>query len=107
MVDAYVTCSLGLPRGLRSTGHAGSSIDASYLEQPEMLLAANANVAVLDILGDTREKLYMIKPEGRTETPSVVETRQLQEFDRALLRWQQNYPTFAQATDNNLATCTK
>ena len=107
MFDAYVTCSLGLPRNLRRLGQVGNSIDAPYLEQPEMLLAANANLDLLDILGDTREKLYMTKTMARTEKPSAVDTRQLQRFDEALEQWVQKYPTFAQITDGNLSACTK
>jgi hypothetical protein len=105
--DGYVTCSLGLPRSLRGLGQVGTSIDAPYLGQPEMLLAANANLDLVDILGDTRENLYLIKSVTRAETPSAVGTRQLQEFDAALDRWVQKYPAFAQITDAELSSCTK
>jgi hypothetical protein len=105
--DGYVTCSLGLPRSLRGLGHVGTSIDAPYLGQPEMLLAANANLDLLDFMGDTRETLYIIKTSTRAETSSVVGTRQMQEFDNALDRWVQNHPAFAQITDNELSTCSK
>jgi len=105
--DGYVTCSLGLPRSLRGLGHVGTSIDAPYLGQPEMLLAANVNLDLLDIMGDTRENLYMINTSMRAEASSVVSTRQLQEFDNALDRWVQKYPAFAQITDNELSSCSK
>jgi len=105
--DGYVTCSLGLPRSLRGLGHVGTSIDAPYLGQPEMLLAANVNLDLLDIMGDTRENLYMINTSMRAETSSVVSTQQLQEFDNALDRWVQKYPAFAQITDNELSSCSK
>ena len=105
--DGYVTCSLGLPRSLRGLGHVGTSIDAPYLGQPEMLLAANVDLDLLDIMGDTRENLYMINTSMRAEASSVVSTRQLQEFDNALDRWVQKYPAFAQITDNELSSCSK
>ena len=105
--DGYVTCSLGLPRSLRGLGHVGTSIDAPYLGQPEMLLAANANLDLLDILGDTRETLYMAKAGTRAGSPSVVGTRQLQEFECALDRWVQKYPAFGQITDDELSSCSK
>jgi hypothetical protein len=72
-----------------------------------MLLAANANLDLLDIMGDTRENLYTIKTSMRAETSPVVGTRQLQEFDSALDRWVQKYLAFAQITDNELPTCSK
>jgi len=72
-----------------------------------MLLAANANLDLLDILGDTREKLYMIKLPAKTEKPSVVDIRQLEQLDGALDRWLEKYPTFAPITDDNLSSSTK
>jgi len=72
-----------------------------------MLLAANVDLDLLDIMGDTRENLYMINTSMRAEASSVVSTRQLQEFDNALDRWVQKYPAFAQITDNELSSCSK
>lgn len=72
-----------------------------------MLLATNANVEVLEILGHTREKVYMTDTFKRGDSSTVVDPRHLQDLSRALDLWALKYPIFAQVTNDNLATCTK
>lgn len=105
--DAYVTSSLGLPRSLRAIEPAGDTTNASSIDCPEMLLAANANMELLEILGTTIDKAYFTDTIARNKGSTSVEYSQLREVGRKLERWAKKYPAFAGLTDDNLPMCTK
>ena len=105
--DAYVTSSLGLPRNLRAMALAGDTTNAPFIDSHEELLAADANIELLDILGTAVEKSYFTDAIAKSHASTAVQHKQLREVDRELERWGHRYPVFAQITDDTLATCTK
>ena len=105
--DAYVTSSLGLPRNLRAIEPAGDTTNASSIDCHEMLIAADANMELLEILGTAVEKAYFTDAIARNQGSTVVQYNQLHEVGRKLERWARKYPVFAQLTDDNLPICTK
>lgn len=86
---------------------AGDTTNAPSIDCHEELLAADANIELLDILGTAVEKSYLTDTIARNHASTAVQHKQLREADRELERWGQKYPVFAQITDDSLATCTK
>ena len=105
--DAYVTSSLGLPRNLRAIEPAGDTTDASSIGCHEMLVAADANMELLEILGTVVEKAYFTDAIAGNAGSTVVQYNQLREVGRKLDRWARKYPVFAQVTNEDLPACTK
>ena len=105
--DAYVTSSLGLPRNLRAIEPAGDTTNAPSIDCPEMLLAADANVELLEILGAAVENAYFTDAIAKDDGSTAVQHHQLREVGKNLERWARKYPVFAQVTDDNLSTCSK
>lgn len=106
-LDAYVTCSLGLPRNLRALDTLEAPTDAPFVDNREMLLASNANVDLLEILGQAREKTYFTDAAAAGESPTVVNPKHLHELSGTLDRWAQKYPYFSHSISGDLDSCTK
>ena len=105
--DAYVTCSLGLPRTLRAIEPAGNTTVAPDIGHFEMLLAADANIELLDIMGATVEKAYFTDVTAKKGGPTLVQFERVREGGQMLERWAQRYPDFALGTHHDLTSCTK
>ena len=84
--DAYVTSSLGLPRNLRAIEPAGDTTDASSIGCHEMLVAADANMELLEILGTVVEKAYFTDAIAGNTGSTVVQYNQLRKVGRKLDR---------------------
>lgn len=104
--DAYVTSSLGLPRNLRVGDAAGTAIstNASYIASPEMLTASNANVELLEIMSNARERVFFTNNTTPGPASKTISTQQLNDLRTTLDRWSLEYHTFtsadSDATDN-------
>jgi hypothetical protein len=105
--DAYVTSSLGLPRQFRIIQSTDHSAESSFIDCPEMLLAADANLELLDILGITLEKVYFTDATAGNQASKVYQYNQLREVGGKLEEWARKYTVFTQLTAGSLATCTK
>ena len=84
--DAYVTSSLGLPYNLRAIEPARDTTDASSIDCHEMLVAADANIELLEILETVLEKAYFTNAITGNTGPLVVQYSQLRKVSRKLER---------------------
>ncbi len=108
MFDTYVSCSIGLPRSVRTIGSSDVSTNAPQIDTTEMLLAANANVDILGVLGDAVERMYFKSNVAKQKQgANVVERQDLEDLQIALDRWAQDYPTFSRVSEEDLPTCSK
>lgn len=106
--DAYVTSSLGLPRSGQPPAVQQHVVPAPFVDDYEMLLAANANADLLGILSEARERVYLANDRQSSNGTRLVGADQLRDFARSLELWAEQYPTFGPdcgATDP--ATCSK
>ena len=105
-----MTSSLGLPRSLRplAVGTMVEVAPAPFVDDHEMLVAANANEELLHILSQAREKAYLANERQSVHGTKFLDAGHLREFDQALKGWMGKYPTFTRETDpGHLVTCSK
>ena len=105
--DTYVTSSLGLPRTLRHSQAASQPKDAPYMGSLDALLAADANVELLDLLGATIDKAYFTNMASKAQDCPVVRFDQLREVGKKLADWAQRYAPPTQLAPDNLSKCSK
>ena len=105
--DAYSTCLLGLPRKLHVIEPATDPMDASSIDSPEMTLAADANMELLDILGTAVERRYFRGADTNSAGPVSVQYNQLSEVGSKLERWTRKYAAVDQVTESSLGRCTR
>ena len=105
ILDVYVSTFLGLPCSLRAIGIPSETPYAPYIGHPEMLLATDANVQLLQILGTAVEESYFTNYNTTTSGSHVVRYASISDAGRKLDEWARTYPAFAQVNvDSQPAT---
>jgi hypothetical protein len=107
MLDAYITGSLGLPRNYRAVESAPNLIAAAYINDNTMLAVASANVELLDIMSNARERMFFTDTTSQVEGLSVISLGQLDELSETLDQWASRYNVLRRIPDTGLPDCTK
>jgi hypothetical protein len=107
MLDAYITSSLGLPRNFRAVEAPAKFTAAPYINGNIMLAVSSANIELLEIMSDAREKMYFTGALSRMEGLSVVALDQLDELSKTLDQWASRYNVSGQTSHSSLSNCTK
>ena len=107
MLDAYITSSLGLPRNFRAVEAPTKFTAAPYINDNTMLAVSSANIELLEIMSNAREKMYFTGTLSRVEGLSVVALDQLDELSKTLDQWASKYNVSGQTSDSGLSNCTK
>jgi hypothetical protein len=105
--DTYVTSSLGLPRNLRSANAASIPTETSYIASPEMIAASNANLELLDILGDTRESIFCTDATTQGGSSYLISGVRLHELSATLDQWASKHHVSTKTTGDSALTSTK
>lgn len=78
-----------------------------FIGSYEQLLAADANLELLDILGATLEKAYFNDLSTRNQGSTIVKYDQFRQVGIELENWARKYAILIQVADDDLTTCTK
>ena len=87
MLDAYITSSLGLPRNFRAVEAPADFTAAPYVSDNVMLAVASANIELLEIMSNAREKMYFAGTLTQEKGSTVIALNQLDELSKALDQW--------------------
>lgn len=107
MLDAYITSSLGLPRNFRAVEASVETTAAPYVHDNAMLAVASANIELLEIMSNAREKMYFADTLSRVEGRSVIALDQLDQLSKTLDQWASRYNVSGPTSDNSFSDCTK
>jgi len=105
--DAYITSSLGLPRNFRAIETPGHFAEAHYISDKTMLAVASANVELLEILSNMREKMFFTDAVARKGGSAIIALDQLEELSKTLDEWAFKYNVSARTSDAGFADFTK
>jgi hypothetical protein len=72
-----------------------------------MLAVASANIELLEIMSNAREKMYFADTLSRVEGRSVIALDQLDQLSKTLDQWASRYNVSGQTSDNGFSDCTK
>jgi hypothetical protein len=105
--DAYITSSLGLPRNFRAIEAPGHLTEAPYINDNAMLAVASANVELLDIMSNAREKMFFTDAAAQVGGPAIIALDQLEELSKALDQWASRYNVSRRTFDVGFPDSTK
>lgn len=106
-LDAYITSSLGLPQNFHAVEAPTEFTAAPYVDDNTMLAVASANIELLEIMSNAREKMYFTGTLSQVEGSSVIALDQLDELSRTLDQWAARYNVSGQTSDSGLSNCSK
>jgi hypothetical protein len=72
-----------------------------------MLAVASANIELLEIMSNAREKMYFADTLSRVEGRSVIALDQLDQLSKTLDQWASRYNVSGPTSDNGFSGCTK
>jgi hypothetical protein len=107
MLDAYITGSLGLPRNFREVDSALDLTAAAYINDNAMLAVASANVELLEVMSNARERMFFTDTASQVEGLSVIALGQWDELSKTLDQWASRYDVLQRAPDVGFSDCTK
>lgn len=107
MLDAYITSSLGLPRNFRAVEAAPDFTNAAYINDNAMLAVASANVELLEIMSNARERMFFTDTVSQVEGLGVIALGQLDELSETLDQWASRYNVLRWTPDAGFPDCDK
>jgi hypothetical protein len=105
--DAYITSSLGLPPNFHAVDAPGHFTEAPYISDKRMLAVASANVELLEIMSNTRERMFFTDAVARKGGSAIIALDQLEELSKTLDQWASRYDVSRQASDAGIPDRTK
>lgn len=105
--DGYVTSSLGLPRSLRVFDALGNCTDGPHIASVQMLAAANANLELIEVLGNAREIIFFNSSMTQIEESHMTSAENLREVSGALDQWASKHGALLQSSDGTFANSSR
>lgn len=99
ILDIYATSFLGLPRHLRAVEAPYETSYAPYIDSAPMLIVADANAELLEILGAAIENSYFNYVNTTAYSSYSDPCAGVRAVDGELERWTRKHSAFADVTD--------
>jgi len=96
-----------LPRNFRAVEAPGKISEAPYINDNAMLAAASANVELLEIMSNAREKMFFTDAVARVGDSATIALDQLEELSNALDQWASRYNVFRRTSDAGIPSHSK